>query len=59
MPVDEFVTAALQGFKAKQETVAIGMAKNTWDQFEEARGQRVGPQWEMTKKALGKAHVLE
>ena len=59
MPVADFVSAAMEGFVAKHETVAVGMAKEVWDEFEEARGQRVGPQWEMTKKALGSAHQLE
>ena len=52
----DFIDAAMEGFSAKQETVAVGMAKGMWDQFEEARGQRVGPQWELTKKGLGSAH---
>ena len=59
MPVADFVTAVMDGLNAKQETVAVGMAKGVWDQFEEARGQKVGPQWEMTKKALGKAHTFD
>ncbi|KAL9052434.1 MAG: hypothetical protein Q9162_005403 [Coniocarpon cinnabarinum] len=59
MPVGHFVTAAMAGFEAGDETVAVGMAKNTWDQFEEARGQRVGPQWEATRKALGTAHTFD
>ena len=59
MPVADFIDAAMEGFAAKHETVAVGMAKGVWDQFEEARGQRVGPQWEATKKALGSAHRLE
>lgn len=58
MPVADFVTAAIEGFAAKKETVAIGMAQKVWDDFEEARGQRVRPQWEMTKKALGDAHKV-
>ncbi|KAL9635769.1 MAG: hypothetical protein Q9164_003250 [Protoblastenia rupestris] len=59
MPVADFINAAMEGFSAKQETVAVGMAKAVWDQFEEARGQRVGPQWELTKKALGSAHQFD
>lgn len=59
MPVADFVTAAIEGFAAKKETVAIGMAQKVWDDFEEARGQRVRPQWEMTKKALGDAHKIQ
>lgn len=55
----EFVSLAMEGFAAKQETVAIGMAKATWDEFEEERGKRVGPGWERAKKALGSAHSLE
>lgn len=59
MPVTDFVSAVLDGFKARQETIAVGLAKATWDEFEEARGRRVGPQWEVIRKTMGSAHVLE
>lgn len=59
MPVADFVTAAIEGFAARKETVAVGVAQKVWDDFEEARGQRVRPQWEMIKKAMGQAHKIE
>ena len=59
MPVTDFVSEAMEGFAAKRETVAVGVAKMSWDQYEEVRGQKVGPFWEILKKAHGNAHKLE
>ena len=59
MPVAEFVTAALAGFANRQETVAVGHAKQVFDEFEEAKGKRVGPTWENVRKAMGKTHLFE
>ena len=59
MPVADFIDVAMEGFAAKHETVAVDMAKGIWDQFEEARGQRVGPLSEAIEKMLGSAHRLE
>jgi hypothetical protein len=58
MPVKEFVDAALIGFAAKDETVAIGHAKPVFDEFEAEKGRRVGPVWDTIKKNMGAAHKL-
>lgn len=59
MPVAEFVDAAMAGFATKSETVAVGHAQGMFDEFEAEKGRRVGPQWEISKKALGTAHRFD
>ena len=52
------MSAAMEGFASKSETVAIGMAREMFDEFEEAKASRVAILWDANKKALGSAHVL-
>ena len=60
MPVADFVTVALDGVKANQETIIVGpLAKSVWDAFEETRAQRVKPQWVAMKKVLGSAQTFD
>ncbi|KAL2185856.1 NADP-dependent dehydrogenase-like protein [Thermothelomyces heterothallicus CBS 203.75] len=59
MPVDVFVKAALDGFVAGKETVAVGQAKAVYDEFEAEKGRRVGPVWAGIRKAMGKAHTFD
>ncbi|KAI0379430.1 NADP-dependent dehydrogenase-like protein [Hypomontagnella monticulosa] len=59
MPVKQFVSESIAGFEAKEETVAIGQAKQIFDEFELEKGRRVGPVWEMIKKNMGKAHTFD
>ena len=60
MPVADYVTAAIDSGRARQETVVVeGIGKTVWDEFEEPRAQRVEPQWELYAKLLGKAYRLD
>lgn len=59
MPVADFVEDTLQGLAAQDETIAVGHAKQVFDEFEANKGTRVGPAWEMARKNLGKAHQFD
>lgn len=60
MPLEDFVTGAIEGFASKSETVAVGdMAKGQFDEFEAAKGPRTAKNFEMARKMFGSAHQLE
>lgn len=58
MPVKDFVDEAMRGFSTKTETVAVGPAKATFDEFEAEKGRRVGPVWTAIKNSMGQAHTF-
>ncbi|KAB8336898.1 hypothetical protein FH972_021205 [Carpinus fangiana] len=59
MPCSDFVTAAMKGFEAKDETVIVGdPQKAMWDEFEAKRNERTAPFWAMVKKFNPGVHEL-
>lgn len=60
MTTKDFVTAAMEGFEAKLETVVVGgPQKAMWDEFEQKRNERTGPFWAMVKKGNPGVHEID
>ncbi|KAI1375395.1 NADP-dependent dehydrogenase-like protein [Hypoxylon crocopeplum] len=59
MSVKQFCEEAIAGFETKEETVAVGPAKQAFDEFEREKGRRVGPFWATLRKTMGKAHTFD
>ncbi|KAI8629898.1 NADP-dependent dehydrogenase-like protein [Xylariaceae sp. FL1651] len=59
MTTKDFVDEAMTGFATKAETVAVGEAKAVYEEFEAEKSRRIGPDWAMRKKTMGKIHTFD